>query len=230
VRIETVFLDAGGVLVHPNWQRVSEALTAHGVPVTAEALATAEPAAKRELDELTGRGANDDESRGWLYFNLVLARAGIPRSTGTDTALAELRAYHRQHNLWETVPAEVAPGLRRLRALGLRLAVVSNSNGTLRVKMDRLGLAPLVDVMFDSHEEHVEKPDPRFFRIALERSGADPAATIHVGDLYHVDVAGARAAGLRAVLFDPAGLYADSDCARVASLAALADALAAGRL
>ena len=36
-------------------------------------------------------------------------------------------------------------------------------------------------------------PDPRFFDIALERSGARRETTIHVGDLYHVDVVGARA-------------------------------------
>ena len=85
--------------------------------------------------------------------------------------------------------------------------VVSNSNGTLKAKMERLGLAPLVDVLFDSFEEGVEKPDPRFFQIALDRSGAEPETTVHVGDLYSIDVVGARAAGLRAVLFDAAGLY-----------------------
>jgi hypothetical protein len=31
--IETVFLDAGGVLVNPNWDRVAAALGRHGVPV-----------------------------------------------------------------------------------------------------------------------------------------------------------------------------------------------------
>ena len=50
------------------------------------------------------------------------------------------------------------------------------------------------DYVFDSHNEGVEKPDPRYFAIALARSGAIAAETIHVGDLYHVDVAGARGA------------------------------------
>jgi len=53
----------------------------------------------------------------------------------------------------------------------------------------------------------VEKPDPRLFEIALERARADRAATIHCGDIYHIDVVGARAAGLPAVLLDSAGLY-----------------------
>jgi FMN phosphatase YigB (HAD superfamily) len=44
---------------------------------------------------------------------------------------------------------------------------------------------------------------------------------MHVGDLYHVDVVGARSAGLQAVLLDPARLYADVDCSRIHSLAEL---------
>lgn len=226
----TLFLDAGGVLVHPNWVRVSRTLAAHGVTAEPALLEAAEPLAKREIDGPVRHRATDDDARGWLYFNLVLERAGIDRSARTDAALAELRAYHGRHNLWETVPADVPRALGRLRSMGLRLVVVSNANGTLRTKMQRLGLAPRVDLVFDSHEEGVEKPDPRFFRIALERAGADPATTVHVGDLYHVDVEGARAAGLRAVLFDAAGLYPDCDCPRVASLDALADAFQAGEL
>jgi FMN phosphatase YigB (HAD superfamily) len=45
---------------------------------------------------------------------------------------------------------------------------------------------------------------------------------VHVGDLYYVDVAGARRAGLaHAVLFDAAGLYGSADCPRIARLADL---------
>jgi len=50
VMIETLFLDAGGVLVFPNWQRVSAVLARQGVDVDARALAGAEPKAKRRLD------------------------------------------------------------------------------------------------------------------------------------------------------------------------------------
>lgn len=60
-----------------------------------------------------------------------------------------------------------------------------------------------------------------------QRAGARPETTLHVGDLFHIDVLGARAAGLRAVLLDMAGLCADVDCERVRSLAELADLLGA---
>jgi len=225
VPIHTVFLDAGGVLVNPNWSRVSETLRRHGVTVSAAALTGAEPRAKKRLDTGETIQATSDQQRGWTYFNLVLTEAGIPLSDATAAGLAELHAYHQTFNLWETVPDEVRPSLAALRALGFRLVVVSNANGTLHRAFERLGLTSAFDVIIDSHDEGVEKPDPRFFRIALERSGADAATTIHVGDLYHVDVAGARAAGITPVLLDVGGLYPDCDCLRVLSLAELAGAI-----
>lgn len=221
MRLDTLFLDAGGVLVFPNWVRVSEALARHGVRVNARALAAAEPHAKRQLDVPQTMRTTNDRARGWLYFNLILVQAGIAVSERTDAALAELHAYHQQWNLWEHVPDEVPPALDALRALSLRLVVVSNANGMLRAMFERVGLASHVDLLFDSHEEGVEKPGPRLFQIALARAGARADTTMHVGDLYHVDIVGARAAGLRAVLLDPAGVYLDVDCERVASLGEL---------
>jgi putative hydrolase of the HAD superfamily len=221
--IRTVFLDAGGVLVFPNWTRVSDALARQGVEVSSATLAAADPHARRKLDTGGTINATNDAGRGWLYFNLVLGAAGIPLSPGTDAALAELHEYHRTTNLWEHVPEGVVPALRALRASGLRLVVVSNANGTLRAKFERLGLGVHVDCLLDSCEFGVEKPDPRLFQIALQQSGAAAGSTVHVGDLYHVDVLGARAAGLRGVLFDEADLYDGVDCPRVRTLAELVE-------
>ena len=226
--LETVFLDAGGVLLYPNWWRVSDALAVQGVVLPAEALIKADPAARRELDDHGVIGGTTDASRGWLFFDLVLAHAGIPRSDATAAALGELHKYHTASNLWEYVPGYVVPVLERLRARGLRLVVVSNANGTLLKHMDRLDLTRRFDCVLDSADEGVEKPDPRFFELALARSGANKETTIHVGDLYHVDVVGARNAGLRGVLLDEADLRPDADCPRIRSLDELASRVAAG--
>lgn len=216
--LETVFLDAGGVLVYPNWSRVSDELARHGVDADAASLAAAEPLAKRRLDVEKTIDATNDASRGWLYFNLVLETAGIARSSSTDAALTELHAFHMTSNLWEHVPDGVRPVLDALRDTGLRLVVVSNANGTLRAAFRRLGLADYFVEILDSNEVGVEKPDAKIFELALERSGGSAASTIHVGDLYHVDVLGARAAGIRGVLLDERGLYDGVDCPRVGSL------------
>jgi len=226
--LETVFLDAGGVLVYPNWTRISDALSARGVHVDPSALARAEPHAKKKIDVRQTITATNDAGRGWLYFNLIFEQAGVPLGPEVEAALEELHAYHRTTNLWELVPSGVAPALAALRQRGLKLTIVSNANGKLRVLFERLALAGCVDCLLDSHDEGVEKPDPRFFEIALARSGARRESTIHVGDLYHVDVEGARAAGLRGVLLDEAGLYPDVDCPRVRSLPELVERISQG--
>jgi putative hydrolase of the HAD superfamily len=226
--LQTVFLDAGGVLLFPNWTRVSAALANHAVSVSADALAAAEPRARKQLDDRRTIGTTTDAGRGWLFFDLILEQAGIPRSPATAAALTVLHAYHQANNLWEFVPAGVRPALAALREHGLQLVVVSNANGTLRKHMDRIGLAGDVDIVIDSCDEGVEKPDPRLFEIALTRAGARPETTIHVGDLYQVDVVGARAAGVRPVLLDESGLHPDVDCDRVSSLAELVERVKAG--
>jgi HAD superfamily hydrolase (TIGR01549 family) len=219
--IETIFLDAGGVLVWPNWSRASDVLREQGVEVDPARLAAADPLARYSIDRSEKIAASDDQRRGWEYFDLVLTHAGVELSEKTDAALVALQQYHREHNLWEHLPEFVKPALRDLRASGYRLVVVSNANGKLHILFDRLGLTPLVDVLLDSTVEHVEKPDPRFFRLALDRSGGRAESTVHVGDLYHVDVVGARSAGLSAILVDEADLQKDADCPRIRNISEL---------
>jgi putative hydrolase of the HAD superfamily len=229
VSLAAVFLDAGGVLVDPNWARVSEALLRQGVDVSAAALATAEPHAKRALDTPELVRTTSDRTRGWKYFNLVLERAGITLSEATDRALADLHEYHRRSNLWESVPAGVPEALARLRALGLTLVVASNANGTVAAHFERIGLASAFDLILDSHDVGIEKPDPAFFAHGLRAIGVRAEDALHVGDFYAIDVVGARAAGLQAWLLDPAGVNTDRDCPRFPTLAAIVDRIAAER-
>jgi HAD superfamily hydrolase (TIGR01509 family) len=228
--LRTLFLDAGGVLIEPNWERVAGFLRRHGVGADGAALRAAEPQAKRTIDDAARVRASDDAGRGVDLFHLVLERCGIARSAGTDAALRDVRDYHARHNLWELVIEGAPAALDAFRSLGLRLVVVSNANGRLDSLLDRLDLRRRVDVVVDSHLEGVEKPDPALFRIALERAGAQAATTLHVGDLYEIDVVGARGAGLRQALIDPDGLYAGADCDRFPDLAALGAAIVERRI
>ena len=118
--VDTIFLDAGGVLVWPNWTRVAEALGRQGVVVEAAMLARADPYARHALDVAEIINASTDQRRGWEYFNLVLTHAGVPPSEGTEKAIAEMHEYQRVWNLWEYVPDFVGPTLQALRATGYR--------------------------------------------------------------------------------------------------------------
>jgi len=221
--LDTLLLDAGGVMIFPNWDRVAAILGQHGLSTSGDALRAVEPPAKRAIDEARRIAASDDAQRGGAYFDLVLDGAGVQRGAARDEALAEVYAYHQSENIWETVPGDVKPALTALRDMGVTLAVASNANGVLHRVMDRVGLTPYFAVICDSCVEGVEKPDPRFFEIVMERAGGRRESTMHVGDLYHVDVAGARNTGIAAMLLDPHDLYPDADVERVRSLSELVE-------
>ena len=96
--------------------------------------------------------------------------------------------------------------------------VISNSNGSVRSILEETGLAAHLDFIIDSSVVGVEKPDPRIFHLGLREAGVAPAEAAYVGDLYSVDVLGARAAGLEGILLDPGGFWGPRDCRRARGL------------
>lgn len=79
----------------------------------------------------------------------------------------------------------------------LRLGVVSNFYGNVRVLLAEADIEPLLTAIVDSTLVGVAKPDARIFAIALERLDCPAARTLFVGDSWDKDIVGARAAGLR---------------------------------
>jgi HAD superfamily hydrolase (TIGR01549 family) len=224
MRFRSLCLDAGGVLLHPDWTPIARILGQHGIAADSAALERAEPRARHTLDDPETIRQTTDAARAVQYFRLSLQGAGCVFSEDVfQEALRDLYAQHAKTNLWARPDPTAGSALRRIRAAGLRIAVVSNANGTVDAIFREVGLRDLVDEIVDSGLEGVEKPDPRIFHLALDRLGTSGEPALHVGDLYNVDVVGARAAGLEGWLFDPGGLYADVDCPRVQSLTDLAE-------
>jgi putative hydrolase of the HAD superfamily len=216
--ITTILFDAGGTLVFPSFGRIARELAEHGVAADPAALARADARVRFEIDRPDVIAATTDGSRFRRYLDALAGAAGLARLP--DPVFERLDAYHRIHNLWEDVPPEVRAALDRLRGR-FRMGVVSNANGTVRAKLARVGLAGYFELVVDSHEEGIEKPDPRIFGLALGRLGVGAAEAAYVGDLYHVDVVGAVAAGLSAFLLDPLDLYRSAPVSRIRSLAEL---------
>ncbi len=222
--IETVFLDAGGVLVNPNWDRVAAALVR-----PRSRRRPRRPGSGGAAREEAARHRPGHQGHQRQHARLALLQPRAP-ARGHRAVAGHGGGPARARRVPRPVqpvggPQRVPDALGRLRAAGHRLVVVSNANGTLHKHFARLDLARHFDVLIYFHDEGVEKPDPRIFQLALERSGARPETTLHAGDFYHVDVVGARAAGLQAWLIDAGGLYADHDVARAPSLAVMVDRL-----
>ncbi|HXG63106.1 MAG TPA: HAD family hydrolase [Planctomycetota bacterium] len=218
--ITHLFFDAGNTLVYVNMEVVAETLARLGLRAEPAELWRAEHRARRIVDDPAVIRGSTDRTRWALYFAAILREWGLRDSGRLRRALGILEARHARANLWEVVPPEVPPALDRLRRR-FRLAVISNSNGTVRRKLAQVGLLPYFDLVVDSHEEGIEKPDPRIFRLALERLRASPGRAVHVGDFYHIDVVGARAAGVRPVLLDPGDTHGDKPVRRLRSVAEL---------
>jgi putative hydrolase of the HAD superfamily len=199
---------------------VASVLARHGVHADPDDLAAANPFLKRELDDVEVIRGSTDVALRERWLGRLLRHAAIDADPAVvDTVTDEIEALHLERGIWDQVIGDAPEALDRLRAAGLKLGLASNAEPLLRTKLDELGLAHRFDHLAISGELGVEKPDPALFAAALAAIGVAPDRAAHVGDLYEVDVVGARAAGLEAVLVDEADLSADRDVARVRSLA-----------
>ena len=232
--IRAVFFDAGNTLLRMNYADIAAELGRHGVSATPETIQRAEWRARVQLDEeIFARSFPDvsTESRsiGGRYVRYLLEALGIT-DENIIAALAEWRrGYNPPVGLWNTADPHAAAALRLVREAGLRAAVISNSNGSVRSILQTLGLASHLDFVLDSFEVGVEKPDPRIFRLAIERAGVGPGEAVYIGDLYTVDVRGARATGMDAILLDPGGHWGARDCPRATDVLAAVRFLLAAR-
>ena len=190
--------DAGQTLVELDTAMLEGRLGERGWSVGAAALDAAAPAAWARYDDGVAAGAD----RPWCVFMDALLAAAAP---GDPAARARVVAWlwdeQPRVNLWRRPVAGMIAIADELRAAGVPVGVVSNSEGALAELMAEIGWAGRFDAIADSGRLGIEKPDPRIFGWAAARLGVDPAAIVHVGDSHPADVVGALAAGARAIWF-----------------------------
>ncbi len=107
----------------------------------------------------------------------------------------------------EAIPG--AAGVLRSLHGEYMIAVATNAalsdERLVRTALARVGLEPYVSVVATARDLGTSKPDPAFFHSVLERVGCSPTEAAMVGDGYGADIVGAKAAGLRAIWFNPDG-------------------------
>jgi putative hydrolase of the HAD superfamily len=217
MRFDAVTLDAMGTLVsiEPPGPRLQRSLERR-LGLTVE-LARCEGAMRVEMRHYRAHctGARDASSLAALRLDCasLIADALALDVSGPDllpslTDAISFQAYD-----------DAAPALQQLAAAGLKLAVIANWDISLTDVLRRLGLAAPFAAIVTAAAVGAAKPDPAPFRAALEHLGVEAARCIHVGDDPVTDVAGARGAGLTAVLIDRTGRAPDSlpDLSRLAA-------------
>ena len=94
--------------------------------------------------------------------------------------------------------------LEALKQMDFKLHIITNGFQEVQfVKLENCGMRAFFDVVVCSEFVGKNKPDPAIFKYALNQAGAKAEKSVMIGDDYHVDVAGALRAGMRAIWFDP---------------------------
>lgn len=144
-------------------------------------------------------------------YELLADAFGGNRILATAQAAAHRTAYRTAER--------AVPGARELlvalKQAGYPLFIVSNNLRTEQEgKLARLGFDHFFDALIVSGDHPFAKPDPRLFAVALNAAGVAAGSAVHIGDSLSTDVAGARAAGIRAVWFNRRRLAVPENMAR----------------
>jgi putative hydrolase of the HAD superfamily len=218
--VDLVLLDAFGTLIglEPPVAILSGSLAAAGYPFGEDAVAAA---LAQEIAHYRARMHTAGDPVGLAALRAecgaVLAGAlgpGAPApALATDLLVDALR--------FRPYPDAIAL-LDALDDVGIAVGVVSNWDCALAGHLERLGLASRFRIITASAAVGHAKPDPRIFRHALAEAGVPAERALHVGDSPEADYAGARAAGLHALLIDRApGARAEGDV--ITDLVSVAD-------
>jgi putative hydrolase of the HAD superfamily len=129
-------------------------------------------------------------------FQAMCANYELPREE--VSAMVRVFRAHKP-NLW--LPYETGQSLRRLRADGWKMAILTNGLPSVQAaKIDALALAPLVDhVIYAEAVTPAGKPDPRAFLAALDQLELTADRCVAVGDDPVRDIKGARSVNLRTI-------------------------------
>jgi len=230
--IDAVLLDVGGIFHLPDHDTIAGALARCGFDPDRSLIDRAHYAGAARF--VTTYEGDLDWRHFWdEYLDAYVGTLGVPAAMRAD-ALEHLTSEFASAGIWTRVIGGSKDALVALRETGARLGIVSNADGSVGARLREQevlqvgpGMGVQVECVIDSGEVGVQKPDPRIFRIALDAMGIEARRAWYVGDMPGIDVVGARAAGIHAIVMDPFGFHEGADYPTVRSLRDVA-ALVAG--
>ena len=198
-RPAAVFFDVDFTLIHPGprFQASGYHATcaAHGIEVDPRRFDAAVKAAAPLLDPHDRRYREEV----FIHFTRRIIEGMGGAGTRVELAAREIVddwAEHRHFQLYDDVPA----ALDALRGAGMRVGLISNSHRSLSSFAAHFALDGLITGGVSSSEHGYMKPHPRIFQAALDLLDVPAGEAVMVGDSVAHDVAGAHAAGMRAIL------------------------------
>lgn len=230
--VEMVFFDAGETLLRPYpsfGELFAATATDHGVPIDVVDVNNVRGRLAPFLLELAEDSGVDQPSllpeRSYEFWGYVYRRFLAELEIEDETLVRRLFEVFSDSTSYKLYDDSL-PALFDLQERGYRLGLISNFEGWLEKLLTELEVGHLFDTTVISAVEGIEKPDPAIYRLALERSGAEPGRSVMVGDSPANDVEPSAQVGIIPVLLDRSGSFATlNGYPKVASLKDLPDVL-----
>jgi putative hydrolase of the HAD superfamily len=217
--IRAVLFDAGGTLIHVDGARVCAAA---GAAWRSRRFESAENRAVSAVQKwVRAHPSSTDADRLPLFLETLLAELGVSPELRAEAGRA-VAAEHRRSNLWSRAYSDAAASLETLRRAATGWAsfrtpmdacAACSKRRTCRATWTSSSTPPRRASKSRTLASSAWRPT---------RSGLEPMQCVYVGDIYEIDVLGARAAGLDAILIGPG--HAPEDVTRVANLTELVEA------
>lgn len=199
-KIETIFFDKGGTLSKPvtggkdwglpNYKKIMDILGVEGdVESFGKTVSANDKAYKKWAMKSNIELSEEDRCTQFLFPD---SPEDIVKANAVELTLL----FSRSKGVRE-LRDEALPVIKVLWERGYKIGVISNTVSKVLVpgELDEAGITPYIDVLVMSSITGVRKPDPSMFSAATAQIGADPAASVYVGDQPNRDVEGPRRAG-----------------------------------
>ena len=202
---KAVFFDVDFTLIYPGptfqGEGYRQACLRYGIEIDAAHFEDAVKASSFILDDVEEPLYDD-----WLFVHYtasIIEHMGGRGPQVVHAARDIYQAWAGNHHF--EMYDDVEPVLRRLVEQGYIVGAISNSHRSLDAFREHFSLTGLIHAHVSSYEHGYLKPHRSIFDEALIRAGAEAATSVMVGDSLKADVAGALAAGMRAVLLRRSG-------------------------
>jgi putative hydrolase of the HAD superfamily len=192
---DAVLLDFYGTLARATqWVSIDVVLAEHGVELPDDVREKWWNDGMDGIEHLEHSASRDDYVA-WQQQRLLGMLSETDVHPGEYEVILEKLREGNEARVLEAYP-EVPGVLEGLRDLGMRLAICSNWDWDLTEAVEEVGLLDCFEAVVSSAWAGARKPHPRIFEHALDKVGAEPGATLFVGDTWGPDVVGPRAAGM----------------------------------
>jgi putative hydrolase of the HAD superfamily len=218
-----LFFDAVGTLIHPDPPAPAVYAAVgrrYGSALDMETITARFRSAFRRQEVIDRVGSwRTNEDREYARWREIVAETLVDVADA-EACFGELHSHFARPDAWR-VQAEAGPVLRTLAERGWYIGMASNFDARLRGVVAALPeLAPVRTIVISS-EVGFRKPADPFFEEIGRKTKMDLTRIIYIGDDFANDYAGARAAGMKAILFDPEGKCRDNTTRRVLHFSAL---------